>query len=346
MLSLIAGIWTGLSRLGWGIPEIRVGLLEFHGPLMICGFLGTVIGLERAVALDKGWAYLGPFLSGIGSIMIIFSQNDFPGQLLITIASLLFVIVFIAILRKQLATFTVTMGLGALLWLIGNVLWLSGYPVYLIVSWWAGYLVLTIGGERLDLSRFLSPSRSSYVIFFASIFFFLIGVIYTTTNSVTGIRIFGLGMIALTVWLVMHDIATKTIKQVGLTRFVAVCLLTGYFWLGLSGIFALFSGELTPGTAMYDAILHSLFLGFVLAMIFGHAPIIFPAVLGVPIIYSPLFYIHFALLQASLIIRIAGDIASISNASMGGGLLNAVSLLLFIVNTAVGGIRGVMSQRA
>ena len=55
MISLIIGLWTGLSRFGWDLPELRTGLLEFHGPLMICGFLGTVIALERAVALLKSW---------------------------------------------------------------------------------------------------------------------------------------------------------------------------------------------------------------------------------------------------------------------------------------------------
>ena len=346
MLSLVAGLWTGLSRLGWDIPELRSGLLVFHGPLMVCGFLGTVIGLERAVALDRPWAYLAPFLSGIGSALVIFTQQETAGRLLITAGSLFFVMAFIAILRRQLAVFTVTMGLGALLWLVGNILWLAGYPVYLVVSWWAGYLILTIAGERLDLSRLLSPSRSSYFIFFAAIGLFLAGVVYSISNPAIGIRVLGLGIVALTVWLVRHDIATKTVRMQGLTRFVAVCLLSGYFWLGVSGLFALFTGELMGGTPTYDAMLHSLFLGFVFAMIFGHAPIIFPAVLQVPIIYTPLFYFHFALLEFSLVLRITGDLTSTASAVKWGGLLNAASLVLFLVNTALGGVRGLISQKA
>lgn len=345
MLSLIAGLLTGLSRLGWNIPEIRAGLLVLHGPLMVCGFLGTVIGLERAAALDMPWTYLAPFLSGIGSVITILTSYHTAGQLLITIASLLFVIVFIAILRRQFAPFTVTMGIGALLWFAGNIFWLFGYPIYLIVPWWAGYLILTIAGERLDLSRLLAPSRSSYIIFFLAIVLFIIGIIYSIFNSAIGIRVFGLGILALTVWLVKHDIATKTVRQQGLTRFIAVCLLSGYFWLGISGLFALYSGKFIPVTAMYDATLHSLFLGFVFAMIFGHAPIIFPAVLQVPILYSPLFYLHFALLQASLLIRITGDITSSTPAFMWGGLLNVASLVLFLANTVIGGMRGLISQK-
>lgn len=345
MLSLIFGVWTGLSRLGLAMPEFRTGLLTLHGPLMVCGFLGTVIGLERAVALDRPWAYLTPLLSGIGSIIAIFTPYEIIGRLLITISSLLFVIVFIAILRRQLAAFNITMAIGALLWFIGNIFWLAGYPVNMIVPWWAGYLILTIAGERLDLSRLLTPLRSSYIIFFAAIAIFLLGVIYSTSSPAAGIRVLGLGILALTVWLVQHDIATKTIKTQGLTRFVAVCLLTGYFWLGVSGLFALLTGEFIPGTPMYDATLHSLFLGFVLAMIFGHAPIIFPAVLKVPILYSPLFYLHFALLEISLLMRIAGDITLSTSAIRHGGEMNAAALALFLVNTAVGGIRGLMSQK-
>lgn len=345
MLSLVAGLWTGLSRLGWDITELRTGLLALHGPLMVGGFLGTVIGLERAIALNKPWTYLAPLLSGIGSMIVILTPYETAGRLLITIGSLWFVIVFTAILRLQFAAFTVTMGIGAMLWLVGNIFWLIGYPLDLIAFWWAGFLILTIAGERLDLSRLLSPSRSSYIIFFSAISLFLIGIIYSTFNPAIGIRVLGLGLLALTVWLVLHDIARKTVKMQGLTRFVAVCLLSGYFWLGVSGLFALFTDKLITVSPMYDATLHALFLGFVLAMIFGHAPIIFPAVLQIPILYSPAFYLHFALLETSLFIRITGDISSSTPIVMWGGLLNVASLVLFLINTAVGGIRGSNSQK-
>lgn len=345
MLSLAAGLWTGISRLGWEIHELREGLLALHGPLMICGFLGTVIGLERAVALERPWTYIAPFLSGTGSFLIVLTEHEALGRLLITAGSLFFMIVFIAILRKQFAAFTVTMAIGALLWLIGNIFWLAGYPVYLVVFWWAGYLILTIAGERLDLSRLLSPSKSSYTIFFASVAVFLFGVVISMFLPETGIRLIGFGIAALTIWLVMHDIATKTVRMQGLTRFTAVCLLSGYFWLGVSGLFAIFTGSLIGGTPVYDATLHALFLGFVLAMIFGHAPIIFPAVLQVPIIYTPLFYLHLVLLELSLIVRVAGDLSGVVSAVKWGGLINVAALVLFLASTATAGIRGLISQR-
>ena len=93
----------------------------------------------------------------------------------------------------------------------------------------------------------------------------------------------------------------------GLTRFIAVCLLSGYAWLALGSAVILAAGGLTPGTASYDAALHAIALGFVFSMVFGHAPIIFPAVLRVAVPYHPLFYGPLALLHASLALRLAGD---------------------------------------
>jgi len=45
-------------------------------------------------------------------------------------------------------------------------------------------------------------------------------------------------------------------------------------------------GGVLVDTAGYDAFLHAVLLGFVFAMIFGHAPIIFPAVLGIRIPFA------------------------------------------------------------
>ena len=63
--------------------------------------------------------------------------------------------------------------------------------------------------------------------------------------------------------------------QVGLTRFMAICLLSGYVWLGLSGLAALIYGGVPVGPQYDVALRHRLFLGFVFAMIFAHAPVIF-----------------------------------------------------------------------
>jgi len=52
-LALLAALWGGLARLGWPLPLLTSTLPPNHGPLMVTVFLGTLIGLERAVALRR-----------------------------------------------------------------------------------------------------------------------------------------------------------------------------------------------------------------------------------------------------------------------------------------------------
>ena len=338
ILALLVAMWGGLLRLGWEWPTLRPGLPAAHGPLMISGFLGTLIGLERAVALEARWTYIGPLLSGLGAILLIVGVGGWPGPLLMTLGSLGLVLAFAVIIRRQPALFTATMGLGALVWLAGNALWLAGRPIHRVVLWWAGFLVLTIVGERLELSRLLRLSGYSVVAFILATGLFLAGVVLTEWDLNLGTRLAGAGMVALTAWLLRHDVARRTIRQPGLPRFIAVCLLSGYVWLGMSGLLALRFGGMVAGPR-YDATLHALFLGFVFAMIFGHAPIIFPAVLRRPISFRLTFYVHLALLHLSLSLRVIGDLAPWSPGRSWGGLLNAVVLLLFLANTGYAALR-------
>ena len=140
--------------------------------------------------------------------------------------------------------------------------------------------------------------------------------------------------------MVRQDIARRTVRGRGLTRFIAVCLLSGYAWLALGSAVILIVGGLVPGSAAYDAAVHAIALGFVFSMVFGHAPIIFPAVLRVAVPYHPSFYAPLALLHASLALRLAGD-ATGRSAWVGiGGLLNALALAAFVASTASAVVRG------
>ncbi len=64
MLSLLGGVLAGLARLGWDVPAPAALAAGVHGPLMIAAFFGTVISLERAVAIGHGWAYSAPLAAG------------------------------------------------------------------------------------------------------------------------------------------------------------------------------------------------------------------------------------------------------------------------------------------
>ena len=330
--SLIIGVGAGLLRLGWAVPLPATELAALHGPLMVSGFFGTVIGLERAVALARRWAYLGPLASGAGGFLLIIGAPATTGQALLAAGSAVLTFASLSVFRRQRALFTFTLAAGAASWLLGNLLWLGGASVFAVVPWWAGFLVLTIAGERLELSRFLPPSPVAQRVFIAV----LAGL---TFGMALQAQLFGAALLALALWLLRQDIARRTVKDKGLTRFIAVCLLSGYAWLALAGAIILGAG-MAPGGLAYDAALHALMLGFVFSMVFGHAPIIFPAVLRVSVPYHPLFYAPLALLHLSLAVRLAGDAAASFEWRSMGGLLNAVALLAFILNTVAAVVRG------
>ncbi len=195
------------------------------------------------------------------------------------------------------------------------------------------FLVLTIGGERLELNRVLRLSKEQIRLFSLFAASLLGGSILATFAQEAGARLSGLSMLALALWFLKNDIARRNLRHPNaLTRYIALCLFGGFIWLGLGGGLYLYYGALAAGP-IYDAALHAVFVGFVIAMIFGHAPIIFPAILGVPISFSPMFYAHLILLHLSLIMRVAGDLALNTSVRKWGGLLNEVAILLFLAMT-------------
>ena len=343
-ICLAFGIDSGLLRLGWSFPSPAAGLVAFHGPLMVCGFLGTVISLERAVAIGKRWAYLAPLAAALGGLAFIAGLSWFIGAALWTIASIVLSIATAHIFMRQRALFTLTLLLGSLSWLLGNIFWLNGFVIAQLAPWWISFLVLTIAGERLELSRFLPTSMPSKTIFMLLIALFLLGAVLATLSKDLNVQMLAAALLALAIWLLRHDIARRTIKQAGLPRFIAVCLMSGYIWLLVGGLIGLFSPHLIPA-ASYDAFLHAILIGFVFSMIFGHAPIIFPAVAKVKIPYHPAFYLPLIVLHISLIARIAGDMLHNQHGRSIGGALNAAALLLFVLITISAVIRGKRQQR-
>ena len=343
-VSLAVGIGAGLVRLGFGFPLPSAALVGLHGPLMVSGFFGTLISLERAVALGSRWAYGGPLFAALGAGALIAGAPPVAGAALLGVASLFLTFASLSVFRRQRAIFTGTLLLGAVSWFVGNLLWRAGAPIAAVVPWWAGFLVLTIAGERLELSRLLPPSRAAQRLFVA-IVVLLVAAVAASAFAPAALVVAAVTLAALTAWLARYDIARRTVKDKGLTRFIAVSLLSAYAWLGVAAAIALVSGGLFTGPA-YDATLHAVFLGFVFSMVFGHAPIILPAVTQFAVRYHPLFYLHLALLHASLALRLAGDLAGLAGWRALGGLLNAVELLVFVVNTVAGVIRARRARAA
>jgi hypothetical protein len=331
-VSLLFGLWAGTVRLGWALPTPSESFIVYHGPLMIIGFLGTLIGLERAVVLDRLWPYGIPILSGLSALLALVGLPVQLSAPLAVAASLLLIAVFVALYRQYPSEHFVIMALSAVAWSVGNIIWFKSLPLLHAVPWWAGFLVLMIAGERLELSRLRRPSVTIRAIFHASTTIILMGLVLSVLELHSGVRISGLGLLAIALWLLRYDLAWHSAQQAGLPRYMAVCLIAGYLWLGAGGILWLLFAEFFSAGPRYDAMLHTIFLGFVFSMIFAHAPIILPTITGLALPFRNAFYLHAGLLHLSLFLRVAGDLGLWLSLQQWGGLVNTLTILLFLIN--------------
>lgn len=331
--ALLPGLGGGLARLGWTLPDAVAAAAAWHGPLMVCGFFGLLISLERAVALGAGWPYAGPVLTGAGTLALLLAgpAAAAPG---FVAGSAVLVAATWRVWARQPEPFVVVLALGAMAWAGGNLLWAAGAAVHEVAPWWIAFLVLTIAGERLELSRFLAPDRRAMRAFHVLMAVIVAALLITLPAAwpAAGLRLFGGALLALSAWLLRHDLARRTVRQRGLTRFIAVCLISGYVWLALGGAVLLWAG-LAPGTASYDAALHALLLGFVFSMVFGHAPIVAPSLLRVAVPYGRRFYAPLVLLHASLLLRLLGDALQDFSLRHWGALGSALAIAAFLLTT-------------
>lgn len=329
VIALAFGIAGGLARLGVApAPSLAVA---WHGALMAAAFFGTLISLERAVALGEPWAYAAPLSSGLGGVLLLLGLKSGALALLV-VGAALFTAVSVVIYLKQRALHTGVLALGAASLLVANAA--LGHAVLEAVALgWIAFFALTIGGERLELSRLVRPPRAARMAFMllaGLLFLVSLGAAWQPEGA---LRAAGALLVLLAAWLARYDIASRTVRAKGLTRYIALCLLTGYAWLAFGGV-ALF---LVPGASreLWDAALHALMLGFVFSMVFGHAPVILPAVLRVAFPYRAVLYLPLALLHASLAARVAGDLAHEAGWRAAGAVGNAAAVALFIVTGAV-----------
>jgi hypothetical protein len=342
---LLGGLWEGLVYMGLPLPSGSGTMSQDHGELMVLGFLGTLIALERAVALGETWGYLAPMAAAAGGLAIIAGAPGDVGEALIGCGGLVLVAIFVAVYRIQPSLHNIVLASAAVCWVVAAGLWLAGWDISKFVPWLVGFLVLTITGERLELSRMTGTSRRGRLLFAGAAGLFGVGLLASLAAGPSpaapgepvpaGIRITGAGLIALALWLARYDVARRTIRGHGVTRYMAAALLTGYAWLAVAGGLWASVGQMADGGA-YDAELHAIFLGFVMSMIFAHAPVIVPSVLGRPLPFQRYLYIPLGLLHVSLILRLAGgDWAGNTDAWQWGGSLNETAILLFLAMAAV-----------
>ncbi|WP_327002216.1 hypothetical protein OHA72_44930 [Dactylosporangium sp. NBC_01737] len=334
-IALLAGLYAALLLLGFRLPMLRPALADVHGPVMVLGFAGTLIALERAVALGARWALAAPGAAGAGGLTLIVAGPGLPGKLLLATGGVLLLAVYRALWRRQPGTALLAQAAGAFSWYAATLLWLAGLPIPDLVPWLAAFLIATIAGERLELAHVALTGPRPQRWFLAALAALIAGATAATLWPTVGAHLFGLGVLAVVAWLAVFDVARHTIHARGLPRYVAAGLLTGYAWLAFAGLLWTGAGQTAAG-ARYDATAHAVFLGFTMSMIFAHAPVILPAVLRRPLPYRPVLYAPLLLLHGSLLVRvILGDGAGWEAVWRWAGAANVAAVLAFLACAVV-----------
>lgn len=338
-VALLLGLDAGLLLFGIPAPITTERLPEVHGMLLALGFVATLVSLERATALGRWYGYAAPALLGLGGLLLVVTPVPLNvGKSVLVAGMAAFTLVYLPLWRRQYDAPLLTQLLGAALGLCGAIIWLGHGGMPRVIPWLIGFLVLTIAAERVELARItMGPKAGSRILAFgwAITIALVIGVAVPGLGSIA----LGVVLLALTAWLVTHDVARRTIRARGVTRYMAACILAGYVWLFVAGVVLLF-GDPSGGVA-YDAVIHAVLLGYTFSMIMAHATTILPAVLRIDLPYRAAFWVPVALLQVALVVRLwLGDGLGWALGRQAGGALGVVALLLFFITALVSAIVG------
>ncbi|MGB9697569.1 MAG: hypothetical protein ACP5P3_09975 [Ignavibacteria bacterium] len=328
ILSLLVGIYSGWLRTGLQFYYIP-GLAE-HGAIMVGSFLTTVIILERIITFRKKIILLLPLINAFSLIFFLVNQYKI-GYILLIIGALGLTIIMIYFTFKFKELHNYLLSIGALCLLVGNLflLLLGKYPPATI--WWIAFFLFTIVAERLELTRYLPVTKVQKNFLTIFLLIFIVGMFIKF--HLYGKYISSLSLVLTAGWLLKFDIATKNIRKDGIFKYTGILLFTSYVWLIVTaGIFLIESNSML----VYEAGLHSFFLGFVFSMIFAHAPIILPGIIGKNAkVFKPILYLWFYILQGSLLVRIVGDLVGSYETRQITSIFNGVAILGFFVSVFI-----------
>lgn len=303
---LLADVWAPVAG------PAAAHLVARHGMLMVLGFLGTLIALERAVALRATWAYAAPACLGLGGLALAAGLPATLGAVLLADGAGLLIAGYVVLYRRRGDTAVAIETLGALSALVAALLWVR-LDVATLILWLVVFVVATIAAERIDLATLALPRGGDNVVLglaSALVAFATLGLVAHDA----GARGFGATLLALVAWLARHDIARRTVRSRGLPRFAGAAMLLGYGWLAVAGTVWLVGGA-ADTQATYDVAVHATFLGFAMSMVLAHAPVILPAIVRRPLPYHPALWAPLGLLHVALAVRVIGDLATAETAA-------------------------------
>ncbi|HWH74818.1 MAG TPA: hypothetical protein VNV16_11215 [Methylibium sp.] len=348
-LNLLAGLAGGLLRLGWPLPA---GALADHGAVMVGGVFGTLIALERAVALQRSAGLLAPLAAGLGGLLAwAAGRPELAAPCWGAAALLLFGLYLWAGCTRAWSLHLGVEAAAALAWGLGTLAWARGDGPAATLGWMA-FLVGTIAGERRELMQFVRLSTAAQRAF--------LGLVAAGAAAVLGAQAGMAGLpgvpaggpqalwwaacAGLAVWLLRHDLAPRLGRREGWVGHTGHCLTIGYGWLLVGAVLGAL-GLLRPGGAAAVAP-HAVLLGFVFAMVFGHAPIMLPALARLRPAYTRWARAPLWLLSASLLLRIGASEAGSASALAAAGAAHALAILGFAAVMAGAVRRGLRAPAA
>ncbi len=340
-VGLVAGLVAALGLLG--VISVPAQLASDHGPLMVFGFVGGAIGLERAVAVRTDWAWAGPAFHVLGAITLLAGTPRLAPALFFALSFVVLGAVYVTIHLRQATLAIIVQAAGVIGGVCAAVLWGTGASFREVMPLAVLYVVATIIGERIELARITiegTPEESgitALVLVLAAS-----AVVYMAAPSV-GFAFMGAILAVIAGLTARVDVARRLVRSRGLPRYSAACMLFGYGWLALAGIVWLSFGHGVSGYA-YDVAVHAVFLGFVISMIFAHAPIIVTSVLRISLPYHAVLYVPMVLLHLSLAVRFVSDARSLAPGWQAGGVLGVVAVATFMVAALYLGVTGTRAR--
>jgi hypothetical protein len=163
----------------------------------------------------RWWVYGVPLLSVLAIVTLFVGGSPKLTAFFAAGAAALLLLFFYQLFRRQREEHFIVMKLSAALLLCGNLLWVFDSAIYRIVPWWAGFLVVMIAGERLELTRLRRPPSWVRLSLRIALLIFVAGLALTLFDFRLGVRMAGAGLIGIALWLLRYDLAWQSIKLPG-----------------------------------------------------------------------------------------------------------------------------------
>lgn len=320
ILALVTGMFGGWVRLGWSfnVPAMSA----YHGLLMVGGFMGGLITLERTITMKSNWWLIFPLSCGLAVVLLLLGYQTAGTVSLLTGSAGLVAFYFYQMTRHR-EKYWYILTAGAVFWVIGNLKFLMTGFMPGAVNWWVGFILLTILGERLELTRFLPVSSRMKQVLWVALVVTSLGLALPFHGIGRGLYV--VAAMLSTVWFLRNDMARISARQSGYQQYIGVGVLTGYFWLLLHLLVLVFFFENPAG---YDLYIHTFFLGFGFSMIWAHAPIILPVVLQLKVRpFHPVIWLFWSVFQLSLLGRILVSMTDYVYLRKVLGMINGLTIL-------------------